>query len=60
LGWFLDKAEPFRRFIVKRGDLITKIGGTLLIVIGILQVTNTWDYLMNHLRDLISGFIPVI
>ena len=60
LGWFLDQAEPFRRFIMKRGDLITKIGGTLLIVIGILQVTNTWDYLMNHLRDLISGFIPVI
>ena len=60
LGWFLDQAEPFRRFIMKRGDLITKIGGILLIVIGILQVTNTWDYLMNHLRDLISGFIPVI
>ena len=60
LGWFLDKAEPFRKFILRRGDLITKIGGLLLIVIGILQVTNTWDYLMNHLRDLISGFIPVI
>ena len=60
LGWFLDQAETFRRFIMKRGDLITKIGGILLIVIGILQVTNTWDYLMNHLRDLISGFIPVI
>ena len=60
LGWFLDQAEPFRKFILKRGDLITKIGGILLILIGILQVTNTWDYLMNHLRDLISGFIPVI
>ena len=60
LGWFLDKAEPFRKFILQRGDLITKIGGLLLILIGILQVTNTWDYLMNHLRDLISGFIPVI
>jgi len=60
LGWFLDKAEPFRRFILKRGDLITKIGGTLLILIGILQLTNTWDFLMNHLRDLIIGFIPVI
>ena len=60
LGWFLDQAEPFRKFILKRGDLITKIGGILLILIGVLQVTNTWDYLMNHLRDLISGFIPVI
>jgi cytochrome c-type biogenesis protein len=56
----MDRAEPFRKFIVKRGDLITKIGGTLLILIGVLQVSNTWDYLMNSLRDLISGFIPVI
>jgi cytochrome c-type biogenesis protein len=60
LGWFMDRAEPFRNFITKRGDLITKIGGTLLIIIGIMQVSNTWDYLMNTLRDLISGFIPVI
>jgi cytochrome c-type biogenesis protein len=60
LGWFMDRAEPFRKFITKRGDLITKIGGTLLIIIGIMQVSNTWDYLMNTLRDLISGFIPVI
>jgi cytochrome c-type biogenesis protein len=60
LGWFMDRAEPFRKFITKRGDLITKIGGTLLIIIGIMQVSDTWDYLMNTLRDLISGFIPVI
>jgi cytochrome c-type biogenesis protein len=60
LGWFLDRAEPFRKFITKRGDLITKIGGSLLILIGVLQVTNTWDYLMNSIRDLISGFIPVL
>jgi cytochrome c-type biogenesis protein len=60
LGWFLDRAEPFRKFITRRGDLITKIGGSLLILIGVLQVTNTWDYLMNSIRDLISGFIPVL
>jgi cytochrome c-type biogenesis protein len=60
LGWFMDRAEPFRKFITKRGDLITKIGGTLLIIIGIMQVSDTWDYLMNTIRDLISGFIPVI
>jgi cytochrome c-type biogenesis protein len=60
LGWFLDSAEPFRKFITRRGDLITKIGGSLLILIGVLQLTNTWDYLMNSIRDLISGFIPVL
>ena len=60
MGLFLDKAEPVRKIISKRGNLITKIGGVLLIVIGILQVTNLWDYLMNTMRDLISGFIPLI
>ncbi|NCV74296.1 MAG: cytochrome c biogenesis protein CcdA, partial [Actinobacteria bacterium] len=38
----------------------TKIGGGLLILIGLLQVSNLWDQLMNSLRDLISGFIPLI
>ena len=60
MGLFLDKAEPVRKIIAKRGNLITKIGGVLLIVIGILQVTNLWDQLMNTLRDLITGFIPLI
>jgi len=60
MGLFLDKAEPFRKMIAKRGDLITKIGGTLLILIGILQVTDLWDQFMNTLRDLITGFIPLI
>jgi cytochrome c-type biogenesis protein len=60
MGLFLDKAEPFRKMIARRGNLITKIGGALLILIGLLQVTNLWDQLMNSLRDLITGFIPII
>ena len=60
MGLFLDKAEPLRRFIASKGNAITKIGGLLLILIGILQVSNLWDQLMNSLRDLISGFIPII
>jgi cytochrome c-type biogenesis protein len=60
MGLFLDKAEPLRRFIASKGNIITKIGGLLLILIGILQVSDFWDQLMNSLRDLISGFIPII
>jgi len=57
---FLDKAEPFRKLVARNGGLVTKIGGGLLILIGLLQVSNLWDQLMNSLRDLISGFIPLI
>ena len=60
MGLFLDKAEPFRKFIARKGHIVTKVGGGLLILIGILQVSNLWDQLMNLLRDVISGFIPVI
>jgi cytochrome c-type biogenesis protein len=60
MGLFLDKAEPLRKIISKSGQKVIKIGGSFLILIGILQVTNVWDQIMNLLRDLILGFIPVI
>lgn len=60
MGLSMDRAEPMRKFISRRGDVITKIGGIFLIVIGILQVSNLWDYFMNSLRASISGFIPLI
>jgi len=60
MGLFLDKAEPFRKLVARNGNLVTKVGGGLLIFIGLLQVSNLWDQIMNYLRDLISGFIPVI
>jgi cytochrome c-type biogenesis protein len=60
MGLFLDKAEPMRKFIASHGSAITKFGGGFLILIGVLQVSDLWDQLMNSLRDLISGFIPII
>jgi cytochrome c-type biogenesis protein len=59
-GLFLDKSEKLRKFFVKRGDLISKIGGVLLIAIGIAQLFGFWTDLMNSLRSLISDFAPVI
>ena len=49
-----------RKFISSHGSVITKFGGGFLILIGLLQVSDLWDQLMNSLRDLISGFIPII
>lgn len=59
-GLFLDKSEKLRKFFVKRGDLISKIGGVVLIAIGIAQVLGLWSDLMASLRSLISDFAPVI
>jgi len=59
-GVFLDRSEKMRKYLVRRGDLISKIGGVFLIVIGILEVTGLWGQMMNSIRTLISDFIPVV
>ena len=59
-GLYLDKSQSLRKFMVRRGDLITKFGGSLLIVIGVLQLLGFWSELMISLRSLISDFSPVI
>ncbi|TRZ84146.1 MAG: cytochrome c biogenesis protein CcdA [Streptomycetaceae bacterium] len=59
-GLFLDKSASLRRFISKRGNVITNIGGGLLVLIGLLQVFGIWSEVMISLRSLISDFIPVV
>ena len=59
-GLFLDKSEKLRKFLVRRGDLISKIGGVILILIGIAQLLGLWSDLMASLRSAISDFTPVI
>ena len=59
-GLYLDKSEKLRKFLTKRGDLISKIGGVFLILIGIAQLLGLWTDLMASLRSLISDFAPVI
>ena len=58
-GLFLDRSQNLRSFLVRRGDLITKIGGVLLILIGLAQVFGLWATFNNEMRSWISDFIPV-
>ena len=60
VGIFFDQSAPLRKALSKHGDVMTKIGGGFLILIGVFQVSGLWLTLMNSLRDLISGFVPVI
>ena len=59
-GLYLDKSARLRRFLTKRGDLITGVGGALLILIGIAQLLGFWTDLMISLRSMITEFAPVI
>jgi cytochrome c-type biogenesis protein len=59
-GLFIDKAEPVRKYLARNGERIAFIGGLFLVIIGLMQVTGTWDSLMNSIRGSISGFAPVL
>ena len=59
-GLFLDRSERMRKFLTRRGDRITQIGGIFLIAIGLLQVFGAWSFVLNTMRDFISNFVPVI
>ncbi|MEK6648733.1 MAG: cytochrome c biogenesis protein CcdA [Actinomycetota bacterium] len=59
-GLFLDRSAKLRRLISRRGNVITNVGGALLILIGLMQIFGFWSEIMNSLRSLISNFIPVI
>ncbi len=60
VGIFFDQSIKLRKFIARRGNYLTRIGGSFLILIGLLQITGLWDHLMNSLRSFISGFGAVI
>ena len=59
-GLFLDRSERMRKFLTRRGDRITQIGGIFLIAIGLLQIFGAWSHVLNAMRDFISNFVPVI
>ena len=42
-GLFLDRSVKLRRFLTRRGNIITNIGGGLLVVIGLMQVFGLWS-----------------
>jgi cytochrome c-type biogenesis protein len=59
-GLFLDRSANLRKFLVRRGDLVTKVGGAFLLLIGLAQVFGLWGIFNNEMRSWISDFIPVI
>jgi cytochrome c-type biogenesis protein len=44
----------------RHSTMITRVGGVMLVVVGVLLVTGTWGQLVNQLRGTISGFETVI
>ena len=47
-------------FFRKHARIISLIGGLILILIGVLEVTGLWDTFTIFLRNSFSGFNPVL
>ncbi len=59
-GLAIDRMSGALKFLQRHMRTITRIGGVMLILIGILQVTGSWDHAIAWLRHYIVGFTPVI
>lgn len=59
-GVYFDRSNSARKFLAQNGERIAFVGGLLLIAIGAMQLTGTWNSLMIALRSTISGFEPAL
>ncbi|MDX3102950.1 cytochrome c biogenesis CcdA family protein [Nonomuraea angiospora] len=48
------------RAIRKHSRLITRIGGGMMVAVGVLLVTGLWGEMIAAMQGLIGGFVPVI
>jgi cytochrome c-type biogenesis protein len=55
-----SKALRTFRAIRKHSRLITRIGGGMMVVVGVLLVTGLWGAMIASLQGFIGGFEPVI
>jgi len=60
ISFILERAINTVTWLRKRQQLFSRIGGSLLVLIGLLLVTGIWSEVTLQLRILISGFTPLI
>ena len=63
---FVVAALAFRRMLaavgwVRRHQVwVLRLGGAMLLTVGVLLFTGAWDHLTADLRSWVSGFVPVV
>lgn len=55
-AWGLDHAVERLSWARRNGRLIARLGGALLVLVGLLMVTGWWEHVLAPLRGWISGF----
>ena len=57
---YLERSRRVQSFLARRTRVMSLFGGSLLILVGLLQITGLWQSLMIDLRSLITDFVPVM
>ncbi|HUW77601.1 MAG TPA: cytochrome c biogenesis protein CcdA [Candidatus Nanopelagicaceae bacterium] len=60
VGFAMDRANTTMSLLKNHMRTITRVGGLMLIAIGILQVTGSWEHVIAWMRHFIVGFTPVV
>jgi cytochrome c-type biogenesis protein len=60
ITFVIERAVSTVAWLRKRQLLFLRVGGLLLIIIGILLTTGIWSEVTIQMRVLISGFTPVL
>lgn len=56
LNWVTGSVAWLKRHI----RIINILGGSMLILVGVLMVSGLWQLLISHLGSVINGFVPAI
>ncbi len=57
---FLGRIKKLHRFLLRHSKTFAVVGGFLLILIGLAQLTGLWSEWIASLQGSISNFVPVI
>ncbi len=57
---FLGRIKKLHRFLLRHSQTFAVVGGFLLILIGLAQLTGLWSEWIASLQGSISNFVPVI
>lgn len=63
---FMVAAVGFRRMLGAVGwvrrhqQWVTRVGGAMLVVVGVLLLTGAWDKMIAHLQIWVTGYVPPV
>lgn len=59
-AFYLDRSKGVQRLLSRNSRALSIVGGTILVLVGLLQITGLWESLMINLRSSITEFVPVL